>query len=254
MRDQGLREAIEKVGGVSALARAIGVAQPSVSNWDRVPAERVAAVEAATGVSREILRPDLFETDGHVDDVDRARAQEYRLIASLFAHAPDRDMLRRLAQLTGDASPLGMTHIALAEAVARAEAETLQREFFHLFIGVGRGEYLPFASWYMTGFLHDRPLARVREDFARFGIALNDDLRDPEDHIAILCDAMAGLCDGSLAERDQAKAFFEAHLKPWAARFFADVENAANAPFYSVAARVARQFIEIETEAFGLPN
>ena len=60
MRDAGLEEAIRAVGGVSELARQIGISQPSVSNWTRVPAERVPLVEAATGVNRKILRPDLF--------------------------------------------------------------------------------------------------------------------------------------------------------------------------------------------------
>ena len=103
-------------------------------------------------------------------------------------------------------------------------------------------------------FLHDRPLARVREDLGILGIATHNDLKEPEDHIAILCDVMAGLCEGSIPADDKGQAFFERHLRPWAARFFADVENAADAPFYAVAARVARTFIEIETEAFGLPN
>ncbi|MGL4322792.1 MAG: Cro/CI family transcriptional regulator [Beijerinckiaceae bacterium] len=255
MRDEGLQEAIEKAGGVSALARAIGVAQPSISNWDRVPAERVPVVEAVTGVPREILRPDLFGGSAvQPDDMDATRALEYRLIASLFAKAPDAALLARIARLTGDATPLGMAHIALADAADGADAEKIQREYFHLFIGLGRGEFLPFASWYLTGFLHDRPLARVREDMANLGIAAKDDLREPEDHIAILCDVMAGLCDGSLGVTDNAKAFFERHIKPWAARFFADVENAADAAFYSVAARTARVFIEIETDAYGLPN
>ena len=61
MRDPGLQEAIRAAGGVSELARRLGISQPSVSNWDRVPADRVASVEAATGVTRAMLRPDLFD-------------------------------------------------------------------------------------------------------------------------------------------------------------------------------------------------
>lgn len=253
MRDDGLRQAIARSGGVTALAKALGVAQPSISNWERVPAERVAAVEAVSGVSREVLRPDLFG-DSSAEDVDSLRALEYRLIATVFANPPDAGLLQRLARISGDATPLGMAHIALAQAADGADVEKIQREFFHLFIGIGRGEYVPYASWYLTGFLHDRPLARVRSDLATLGIATQDDLKDPEDHIAILCDVMAGLCDGTIASDDRGQEFFERHLRPWAARLFADVENAAQAPFYSAAARVARTFIEIETEAFGLPN
>ena len=60
MTDTGLQQAIRAVGGVTELARRIGIAQPSVSNWTRVPAERVIVVEEATGIDRSILRPDLY--------------------------------------------------------------------------------------------------------------------------------------------------------------------------------------------------
>src|SRR5438034_8367226 len=99
MRDPGLDEAIRVAGGVGALARKIGISQPSVSNWSRIPAERVLSVEAATGVIRGILRPDLYvEHDGiggDVDEVDAARAQEYALLAVLLARAPNAALLER---------------------------------------------------------------------------------------------------------------------------------------------------------------
>ena len=114
MRDEGLDEAIRVAGGVGALARKIGISQPSVSNWARIPAERVLSVEAATGVSRTILRPDLYgngpASEG-VDDLDAGRAQEYSLLSALLARAPDRALLERLATLRGDASPLGLAHV-----------------------------------------------------------------------------------------------------------------------------------------------
>src|SRR4030081_2257749 len=103
MRDDGLDEAIRVAGGVGALARRIGISQPSVSNWSRIPAERVLSVEDATGVDREILRPDLYGKHpgerGGVEEVDAARAQEYALLSVLLARAPDTALLARLAQL-----------------------------------------------------------------------------------------------------------------------------------------------------------
>src|SRR5882724_7333623 len=103
MRDQGLDQAIRVAGGVGALARKIGIAQPSVSNWSHVPAERVLSVEAATGVNRVVLRPDLYgERPGDMDEVDTARAQEYALLSALLARAPDAAVLERLACLRGD--------------------------------------------------------------------------------------------------------------------------------------------------------
>ena len=150
MRDVGLDEAIRVAGGVGALARKIGISQPSVSNWSRVPAERVLSVEAATGVSRALLRPDLYAehpgTAGDIDEVGAARAQEYALLSVLLARAPDAGLLERLGALRGDASPLGLAHVALAEAAQRTNVERVEREYFDLFIGLGRGELLPYGS------------------------------------------------------------------------------------------------------------
>src|SRR5581483_6645616 len=195
MRDPGLQEAIRAVGSVSELARRIGISQPSVSNWDRVPAERVLAVESATGVSRAVLRPDLFSAplSDDVDEIDAARAQEYALLSALLARAPDAGLLTRLAGLRGDASPLGVAHAALAQAASAARVERVEREYFDLFIGLGRGELLPYGSYYLTGFLHERPLARLRDDLQALGIARADGQAEPEDHVAILFEIMAGL-------------------------------------------------------------
>jgi TorA maturation chaperone TorD len=259
LRDQGLESAIRSIGGVSELARRIGIAQPSVSNWNRIPAERVAAVEAATGISRAVLRPDLFGTDfavnEKIDEVDAARAQEYALLSALLARAPDADLLERLAKLSGDDSAIGQAHRELAIAASRAKAERVEREYFDVFIGVGRGELLPYASYYLTGFLHERPLARLRGDLFLLGIEKNENNPDPEDHIAFLCEIMAGIIGkqfGAAAGAD--RDFFEKHIKPWAGRFFADLEQAETAEFYRAVGKLGRVFIEIETEAFALPS
>src|SRR5580658_10344430 len=118
MRNLGLDEAIRAAGGVGALARKIGISQPSLSNWSRVPAERVLAVESMTGIDRVVLRPDLYGSAEAVaaDEVDAARAREYGLLALLLRRAPDSDLLSRLAALCGDASALGLAHAALAAA------------------------------------------------------------------------------------------------------------------------------------------
>jgi TorA maturation chaperone TorD len=263
MRERGLEEAIRAAGGVSELARRLGIAQPSVSNWERIPAERVASVEEITGVDRARLRPDLFAARAPtetIDDVDAARAQEYALLATLLARAPDRDLLARLARLKADASPLGLAHARLAQAAGGADAARVEREYFNLFVGVGRGEVLPYGSYYLTGFLHERPLARLRSDLADLGIARAEDQCEPEDHIAILCEVMAGLVAGRFAanadgdRRHVERRFFDRHVAPWARRFFADLERAEAADFYRAVAAVGATFIDIETEAFALPS
>ena len=256
MRDEGLNEAIQAVGGVSELARKLGISQPSISNWTRVPAERVISVESLTGVSRVVLRPDLYsdnKSGGDVDEIDSARAQEYALLAALLVRAPDADLLKRLSNLRGDASPLGVAHVALAEAASRTTAEKVEREFFDLFIGIGRGELMPYGSYYLTGFLHERPLARLREDLGRLGIERTEGNAEPEDQAATLCEIMAGLAGGRLdAPAGSDQQIFEKHLAPWIGRFFSDLENAQAARFYQPVGTIGRLFMDIETEAFAL--
>ncbi|HEY6995113.1 MAG TPA: molecular chaperone TorD family protein [Xanthobacteraceae bacterium] len=259
MRDEGLDEAIRVAGGIGALARKIGISQPSVSNWARVPAERVLSVETATGVSRAILRPDLYAehpgTGGNVDEVDAARAQEYALISVLLARAPDAALLQRLGALRADASPLGLAHAALGEAAHHADVERVEREYFDLFIGIGRGELLPYGSYYLTGFLHERPLARLRAHLGKLGIERAAGQAEPEDHAAILCEIMAGLASGRFgAPPGSDRELFEQHLAPWIGRFFADLERAEAAKFYRRIGTLGRVFIEIETDAFALPS
>ena len=255
MNDPGLEEAIRAAGGITELARRIGISQPSVSNWSRVPAARVLVVEAATGVRRTILRPDLYGESDDLDALDRARAQEYGLLAALLARAPDAALLRRLPRLGGDGTPLGAAHLALAEAAARGSAAEIEREYFDLFIGVGRGALLPYASYYLTGFLHERPLARLREELAALGIERAEGQHEPEDHAALLCEIMAGLIGGAFsAPIERQRQFFERHLAPWIGRFFVDLEAAEGADFYRPVGAIGRLFVGIEAEAFALPG
>ncbi len=260
MRDTGLELAIKAAGGVASLARGIGIAQPSVSAWSRIPAERVLAVEALTQVNRFVLRPDLYGPSGNqvtskpeIDEIDLLRAAEYGLLSLLLGKAPDADTLNRVATLKGDGSDLGMAHVELASAAAAMDDRAVNKEFFDLFIGLGRGELLTYASSYLTGFLHVRTLARVREDLDALGIERAGTSRVPEDHIAILLEVMAGLARGDFeADFAQQSRFFDRHLKPWAARMFADLEMAQSAQFYRAVGRVGRVFMELESEAITL--
>ncbi|RDV02068.1 Cro/CI family transcriptional regulator [Undibacter mobilis] len=256
MRDPGLRQAIRAAGSVSELARQLGISQPAVSNWTRVPAERVVSVESLTGVSRVVLRPDLFgeaRMTGNVDEIDTARAQEYALLAALLMRAPDAALLKRLAGLRGDSSPLGMAHIALAEAAERATLQQVEREFFALFIGVGRSELMPYASYYLTGFLHERPLARLRDDLGKLGIERVEGNVEPEDHAATLCEIMAGLIGGQFdAPPGSDQEIFEKHVTSWMGQFFRDLETAESAKFYRPVGTIGRLLMDIETEAFAL--
>jgi TorA maturation chaperone TorD len=261
MRDQGLDSAISAVGGISELARRLGISQPSVSNWTRVPAERVLAVEAVTGVSRSVLRPDLYGDEPADEDrdgvgvIDAARAGEYSLLALLLTRAPDAEVLDQLAKLGGDDTILGRAHAALAEAARQTDAARIEAEYFELFVGIGRGELLPYGSFYMMGSLYEQPLAALRDDLGRLGIERSEGHNEPEDHAAVLCEIMAGLIDGRFqAPEGSERAVFEQHLAPWIERFFGDLEQSKASEFYRRVGALGRAFIAIERDAYAMSS
>ena len=148
--------------------------------------------------------------DGCIDEIDVLRGSEYALLSVLLGAAPSNELLTQIKGLRGDATPLGLAHIALADAARAAQENSVEREYFNLFIGVARGELLPYGSWYQTGFLHERPLARIREDLSALGIERDGPGKEPEDHIAILCAVMAGMAQGRFeADLDAQAQFFE---------------------------------------------
>src|SRR5260221_9843707 len=132
-----------------------------------------------------------ISSDRAVDEVDRARAQEYALLAILLSSSPGADLIGCLTLLRGDASPLGAAHAALGKAAARADEASAAREYFELFTGLGQNVLLPYASHYLTGSLYGRPLAGLRETFRLLGIERTGGHSEPEDHAAILCEIMA---------------------------------------------------------------
>ena len=192
---------------------------------------------------------------GSMHALDGARATQYLMLASLLARAPDARLLRDISNLRSDASPLGLAQLALADAARGAERATVATEYLNLFIGVGRGDVLPYASFYLTGFLHERPLAQVREDMARLGLERQDSVFEPEDHISSLFEIMAGLVGGSFeAPAKAADKFFLRHIEPWAPRLMADIAAAPLSRFYKHVARLGAVWLDIEAEAVRLPE
>lgn len=211
------------------------------------------SLEEATGMSGGAGSPAFGANVADLDDINGARADEYALLASLLLRAPDAEFLARLASLQGAATPLGLAHIALGQAAASTSAEMVKREYFGLFIGVGRGELLPYASYYLTGFLNERPLARLRGDMRCLGLDRAEGHSDPEDHLGTLCEIMSGFAGNrfEIAEDDEHD-FFTRHIASWAGRFFADLEKAESARFYRALGAVGRIFIDIEAEGFAM--
>ncbi len=142
---------------------------------------------------------------------------------------------------------------ALCRVATVSNDAGLEREFNRLFIGVGRGELLPFASFYMTGFLNEKPLAVLRNDMARLSIERAPDVFEPEDNMASLCEMMAGLITGQFGEPaslSRQRDFFNKHIGPWAEHFFTDLEGAKESLFYAPVGAIGRIFMGIEKDAF----
>ncbi|MCI4664986.1 MAG: molecular chaperone TorD family protein, partial [Neomegalonema sp.] len=180
---------------------------------------------------------------------ERLRADFYDFLSSLLAEPPDAARLKALAALEGGADPVGKAASALARIAGTFTAERAEREFHNLFIGLGRGELLPYASYYMSGFLHEKPLARLREDMERLRIARVSSSFTPEDGVASLLSMMAGLIRGRFgapASIIEQRTFFGAHIGPWAGHFFADLEAAPSAVLYAPIGAMGRALIEIE--------
>lgn len=233
----------------------------TVQGWrDRgaIPMKHHARVlEAARRLGIPLRRNDLLDELplANVSDEDAARAQCYTLLAHLLHAPPPRELLDLVRGLKSDKSELGQALEALATVAQQTSPEKAEREYAALFIGVTRGELLPYASYYLTGFLQEKPLADLRGDMARLGIGRRDDVAEPEDHIAALCEIMAGLITGAFGEAaslEEQRQFFTRHLAPWAPRFFEDLQAAKAAVLYMPVGRIGRLFMTIEAEAFGM--
>jgi TorA maturation chaperone TorD len=191
----------------------------------------------------------------HVAEEELLRARLYSLLSRLLAAAPDARLLAELTGAEGDSSELGRAFVALARQAAATGAAQVKSEYHDLFIGIGRGELVPYGSYYITGFLHEKPLAELRDALAGLGIARDGSVKEPEDHIGALCEVMAGLIEGAFgapAPLPVQRQLFERHIAPWAARFFADLEAAETARFYRAVGRIGRLFVGIETTAFAM--
>jgi TorA maturation chaperone TorD len=189
------------------------------------------------------------------DALDAERARLFALLGRLTAGAPDPALLARLKLLRHGPGELGDAYAALAAAAGATTADATEREYFDLFIGGGRGEILPYASSYLTGARDERPLAELRGELAQLGIARAEGVAEPEDHVAFVCETYAGLLAGAFpGGEDAAEPFFARHIRPWAARMFADLEAARAASFYRAVGRLGRVAVELETSAAKLPG
>ena len=192
-------------------------------------------------------------SDVKIAEEDQLRADLYDYLGVLLSAPPSKALLKKTAALTGDETDLGSAITSLARVAASRGEKAAESEFNALFIGVGRGELLPYASYYLTGFLNEKPLAVLRNDMASLQISRAANVFEPEDNIASLCEMMAGMITGRFgkpASLDRQKEFFNRHIGPWAGHFFADLEGAKGSVLYAPVGAIGRVFMEIEKQAF----
>jgi TorA maturation chaperone TorD len=187
--------------------------------------------------------------DAMIENEQRYRASAYALLAAMLRTAPDQALLDHLATLSPDsdaeADDLTEAMAQLATAVSSQNPERIEEEFNALFIGIGKGEVVPYGSWYMTGFLMEQPLSDLRDDLRALGFERSEEIREPEDHVAAIFEVFSVMISDASSLSEQQR-FFETHMKPWLERFFADLGKARSADFYKNVAQFGVAFLKLE--------
>jgi TorA maturation chaperone TorD len=189
-------------------------------------------------------------------DNDTLRAHVYSLLAALLTGPPSADLLQLLSRIEDQQesdTEMAQAWRMIKAAGGQTNAALLDDEYHGLFIGLGRGELVPYGSWYQAGSVMDQPLARLRSDLAVLGIQRRSDVRETEDHAAALCETMAIICSHPAeVGLETQKAFFSDHLKGWMDCFFKDMQQASAARFYRAVGRLGESFLDLEKTYLGL--
>jgi len=188
-----------------------------------------------------------------LNEQDQLRADIYSLLAALLRNTPSSELinwLRTLETDNQDGSDMGKAWLGLQLACDHVSEAQLPDEYQELFIGLGRGELVPYGSWYLTGSLMETPLAVLRQDLKHLGFKRADDVCEPEDHAAALFEVMTYLIASGNSQHIQ-KTFYKRHLGGWIGRFFRDLQKAEAAVFYSSVGTLGRAFTDFETDMLG---
>ncbi len=179
------------------------------------------------------------------------RANLYTSLGALFA-APASDehcaALRDLPPIESPETAMEVAWALLRQSASDYTPQQIDDEYHQLFIGLGRGEVVPYGSWHLTGFLMEKPLGKLRADLRTLGFERSDNIAESEDHIASLCQAMAAIIMAEEIDFTTEKAFFNEHIASWADTFFKLVQDASCAGFYRAAGQLGECFISVEKQ------
>ncbi|WP_414932251.1 molecular chaperone [Vibrio europaeus] len=177
------------------------------------------------------------------------RADIYLLLSSLYRQQPSTELIAFLSQLETEQaeSAMQLAWHKVKSAAIESSQEQLEDEYQELFIGIGRGEVVPFASWHLTGSLMEKPLASIRHDLELLGLEREEQVKEPEDHFSALCEVMSVLTE---EEEELQQVFFNKHLGTWFNSLVKQVKEAKNASFYLTVAELTNAFMTLEQVRF----
>jgi len=177
------------------------------------------------------------------------------MLGNLLAGPPEEEVLDLLVRIGDSADSrdgVARAWSMLKVAADRAERRQLAEEYQDVFIGVGGGEITPYASWYISGSLLERPLIELRNDLKALGIERQEGIGDPEDHAAAVCEVMALTIVDPDVSIEWQREFFKRHVEPWMGRFFEELQEAPSASFYRAVGCLGEEFTRMEQRYFSM--
>lgn len=192
-------------------------------------------------------------------DEETARAEMYGVLAQFYYAPPDALMLEALRVAVTEAPVAGgflqdawQNWVSVARQL---DDSAIQNEYAQLFGGLGKPEIYVFGSHYLSGFLNEKPLVKLRTDLSQLGLARAPSMPETEDHFAYLCEVMRYLIAGDdveLCNLTQQRQFFVTHIRPWIERMCEAMINHPKAQFYAALACLTRDFTNVETQGFDM--
>jgi TorA maturation chaperone TorD len=199
-----------------------------------------------------------FQASGELDE-ETARSEIYGLIAAVLYASPATDLIAQIRASATDTPAAGAfleepwrQFVGIARSMTN---QAIQDEYEMLFGGVGKPEVYLYGSHYLSGFLNEKPLARLRTELASLGLERSEAMSDTEDHFAYLCEVMRYLIAGddvAVANLTRQREFFAAHIQPWANQMCDAIQSNTKANFYASLAELIRAFISVEAQGFDM--
>lgn len=192
-------------------------------------------------------------------DEETARSELYGLLALVYYAPPATDLIAQLRVAATDAPAAGAfleePWRALVGQARSLSDEAIQSEYNVLFGGMSKPEVYLYGSHFLSGFLNEKPLARLRTDLAGLGLARDEGMPETEDHFAYLCEVMRYLIAGddvAVANLTRQREFFTTHIQPWVMTMCDDLQKHPKARFYAAVAELTRAFMSVEAQGFDM--